>query len=358
MKNRIIFLSPSLRKGGAENQLVKLAIFLAKKDFKIKVLTFIEGNDFDEILKENKIQLQVFSLKKNTGVFSFLKFIKNNKPNLIIAFMFSANIVSRFVKVLFKIPIITSVRANDMSPLYRFLYKLTYKIDDVSTFNSDFSYHHFTTTGLAKKESSTVINNGIEFEENFLKTDFEFNNLIKLISIAHFRPSKDYKTLFKAIKILKDRNYKIKLEALGTIDNLKWPYEMLKELDIENEVDIVGFTYHTKKHLDNSDIFVLSSYLEGTPNALLEAMSRKIPVIASNIPGNDFVIKESNGGLLFELENELMLADSIIKIIEMEVSKRALLANNGFEFVLKNHELNNVLNKWDSIILKTINNER
>lgn len=356
--NIIYFLSPSLRKGGAENQLVKLAVYLSKKGFKIKILTFVNGNDFEDVLGENNIKLQVYSLKTILGIFSFLKFIKNNKPNLIVAFMFSANIVSRLVKVIYKIPIITSVRANSMSTLYEFLYKVTYKIDNVSTFNSDFSFHNLIKKGLAKKSCSIVINNGIEFEQNFSKTDFKFNDVIRLVSIAHFRTSKDYKTLFKAVKVLKDKNYKVKLKTLGNLDGQTWPYEMIKELKIEDQVDIVGFTSETKKYLDESDILILSSYLEGTPNALLEAMSRKLPVIASDIPGNDYVVNNSNGGFLFELENEFVLADAVIKVIKLNIVKRELLANNGFNFVLNNYELNNILNSWHNIILKTINNER
>lgn len=354
VKNKkIFFLSPSLKKGGAENQLTKIAVHLSKSN-EVKIITFIEGNDFVDQLKENNIELKVFNIKSIISFFELIFYLRKNKPSLLICFMFSANIVGRFLKLIIRIPIITSVRANVMSKLYGFLYKFTYKLDDYSTFNSKYSYEEFIKNKLSLPSKSVVINNGVEVDEDITKKQYEFKDRIKLISIAHFRPSKDYKTLFKAIKILKESEYKIDLTVLGNIDGQTWPYDTLNELEITNEVNIIGFSQKTKEYLDKSDVLILSSFLEGTPNALLEAMSRKVPVIASDIPGNDLVIKESNAGFLFKLGDENDLANKIKHIISLDSQARESLGNNGFNFVIENYKLDNVLIKWEQIIKKVI----
>ena len=355
IKNKkIFFLSPSLKKGGAENQLTKIAIHLSKNN-EVKIITFIEGNDFVDQLQENSIELKVFNIKSALTFIKLISYLKEQKPSLLICFMFSANIVGRIIKVITKIPIITSVRANVMSKLYRFLYRFTYKWDDYSTFNSKYSFEAFIHNKLAVPSKSIIINNGIEIDRNIEKVNYNFSRTVNLISIAHFRPSKDYKTLFKAIKILKDKGYSINLKVLGNLDKQTWPGEMLKELGIDDEVEIVGFTQNTKQYLAQSDLLILSSFLEGTPNALLEAMSRKLPVIASNIPGNDFVIEESKAGLLFKLQDENDLANKVIDIISLSSEAREELGRNGLNFILENYELDNILAKWEQIIEKVVN---
>lgn len=356
---KIFFLSPSLRKGGAENQLTKIATYLSKAN-DVEIITFIEGNDFSELLKIHNVSLKVFNTKSVSGFFKLINYVSKNKPNILICFMFSANIIGRFIKLFTKTPIITSVRANVMSSVYKLFYKFTYKLDDYSTFNSNFALEEFCQNQWAVLSKSMVINNAIEIDK-IKGEDNIYNNFsseIKLISIAHFRPSKDYRTLFKAVKIVKQKGYNIKLNVLGNIDNQTWPFEMLKELSIEENVNILGFTQKTKEYIDQSNFLILSSFLEGTPNALLEAMSRKKPVIASDIPGNDFVVNESKGGFLFKLEDEIDLADKIVDMIALSENQRKELGNNGFNFVLENYEINTILKKWERLIDTIVRNER
>ncbi len=62
----------------------------------------------------------------------------------------------------------------------------------------------------------------------------------------------------------------------------------MKELAAENNVVLTGFIKGDKLYelLTHAKVFVLPSSHEGLPIALLEAMSYRLPVIASNIPAN------------------------------------------------------------------------
>jgi glycosyltransferase involved in cell wall biosynthesis len=83
------------------------------------------------------------------------------------------------------------------------------------------------------------------------------------------------------------------------------------------------------------DIFILPSRSEGFSLALLEAAAAKLPLIASNIPGNDEFIEDGKKGLLFEVEKPNQLVEKIIKLVENKTLAKHL-AENAYDSVMSN----------------------
>lgn len=351
---KISFFSLSLKKGGAENQLVKLALFLKNKaNFDVNILYFVNGNDFEEVLKESNIEYQFFNIKKIKGFIKLFKHIKKQKPNLLISFMFGANIIARLIKFFLKTSLITSVRNNEISKIYKIIYKITYRLDNCTTFNSKYALDKFIKEKITNVDKSILINNAIQVLP--IKPLVRTNDIYTLVSIAHFRPQKDYKTLFEAISILKEENVPVKLYVLGHLYDQTWPYELIKELNIEQEIEMVGFTQDTQKYIDKSDALVLSSLWEGTPNAILEGMANYLPIIASNIPGSYDLVTNAKCGVFFETQNPTDLKNKIIETINYNKSKASELGFNGYNYVLENYESDNVHKKWLSVINSVLN---
>ena len=270
--------------------------------------------------------------------------------------MFGANIIARVVKLIFLIPIITSVRNNEISKIYKILYKLSYRFDNLTTFNSSYALKKFIREKITNPSKSVVINNAIDVVNLSPKVNNreDFN----LISIAHFRPQKDYKTLFEAIALVKNANYKIKLQVLGHLYDQTWPYEMINELGIKNEVTIVGFSLTTQSYLEQSDALVLSSKWEGTPNAILEGMMSRLPIIASKIPGNTDLVLDANCGYLFEVENAIDLKDKIIMMLQTDQNSRINFGENGYNYVISNYEASKVHKVWLQHINSVLSEEK
>ena len=74
----------------------------------------------------------------------------------------------------------------------------------------------------------------------------------------------------------------------------------------------------------NADIFVNPSLYEGMPNTVLEAMATGLPVVASNVPGNDELVRPHATGLLFELDRPEQLSAHIQTLAENAPLRLAL----------------------------------
>jgi glycosyltransferase involved in cell wall biosynthesis len=175
------------------------------------------------------------------------------------------------------------------------------------------------------------------------------------VSIAHFRPSKDYNTLFEAIQIIKNKGLDIQLMVLGHTFNSDWPFSIINELNISDNVEIIGFVSNTQEYLLKADALVLSSFREGTPNAILEGMAHKLPIISSNIPGCDSLVKNAHCGFLFEKQNPEQLAEKIIEMMQLSREERKTMGESGYKYVYENYREEVVYEKWMALIEKAIN---
>ena len=76
------------------------------------------------------------------------------------------------------------------------------------------------------------------------------------------------------------------------------------------------------------DIFAFPSLFEGHPNSILEAMAAGLPVIASDIPGNNELVRHGETGYLFPKCNANTLAEQITNL-SSDANEMNRLGRNG-----------------------------
>src|SRR5690606_16710253 len=82
------------------------------------------------------------------------------------------------------------------------------------------------------------------------------------------------------------------------------------DFQLTEQVIFLGKQPDVRPLLAKAQLYIISSKQEGMPMALVEAMTIGVPVIASDIPGNNFVLQEFKN-LLFPLEGSDALAQKI-----------------------------------------------
>ena len=356
MFQRVILITPSMSKGGAETQLVKLALHLQANFSKVLIISLKPIDEFNGELK--KLGLNVLFLKSwpNHSIANLIfiyKTIRKFRPDIVIAFMFIAIIFARLFKLIFKFKLISTIRISVIQKKWYLPFKITSGIDDAIVYNSFASKKNFENKKLVKN-FGIIINNGITLPLLKQKRAFDNqNHQFIWICVAHFRWNKDYNTLFKAIALIKDRNFKINI--IGELNGETWPYKLIQDLKIQNHVNILGFKQDIGNYLDQADAFVLSSFSEGMPNAILEAMAHAKPIVVSSIDGNTELITESKCGLLCQKQNEYAMAENMIKVMDMTTEERLYYGLNGRKYIESNFKEERVMGNWMSLINQIAN---
>ncbi len=112
----------------------------------------------------------------------------------------------------------------------------------------------------------------------------------------------------------------------------------------------IDFTDDIKKYLVECDCFVLPSYREGTSRSLLEALSIGRPLITTNVPGCNNIVKNDYNGYLCDKKNIESLFQVIKKMINTPFEIRKKMSINSRKLAENKFDVN-IINKQ---ILKII----
>lgn len=171
-----------------------------------------------------------------------------------------------------------------------------------------------------------VIYNGIE---GFLQTDraAKKNNL-KLLGIdendfvfgtvSRLDPIKNQELMLEAFAQYILSFPQSKLLIVGDGPSRNGLEAIAKKLNISSRVIFLGFQTDPSPYMALMDVFLLTSFTEGTSMTLLEAMSLGLPMIASRVGGTPEIIEDRKTGFLFEPSSVKQLIAFMIELKENE----------------------------------------
>jgi glycosyltransferase involved in cell wall biosynthesis len=350
MNKRVILMTPSMSKGGAETQLLKLALFLKSNHHKVLIISLKPIDEFNGDIRKSGVEILFL---KNwfrypfSNICMLYRTVKRFRPDVVIAFMFIAIIFARLLKLIAKFKLISTIRISVIPKKWYLAFKLTQRLDDAIVYNSFASMVNFEKQKLVSI-GGVVIHNSITLPECNDPGDDVENKWFKWVCIGHFRWNKDYLTLFKAIALLKHINFTV--DIIGNLNGELWPHKAIEKLEIQKHVNILGFKQEAHNYLGQSDAFVLSSFSEGMPNAILEAMAHAKPTVVSDIDGNRELVGNAQCGLLCEKQNEQDMAANMLKIMDMSAADRLALGTNGRMHIKTRFSDEKVMGEWMQLI--------
>lgn len=197
--------------------------------------------------------------------------------------------------------------------------------------------------------------------EKFKPMELEkINNSIFFLSVLDgFHKYKGLDHLLRALILVKEKIPDVKL-IVGGDGNLRSYYQRLSDdLGLEENVEFLGHVPDDMlaKYYNGCEIFVLpsvSSAQEGFGMVLLEAMACGKPVVSTRIVGVATDIMEIEGGIIIDPGNEVMLSDSILRLLRNR-ELAAQMGKNGRALVLEKYGWEGVARKVEGLYLEEIN---
>lgn len=164
---------------------------------------------------------------------------------------------------------------------------------------------------------------------------------------------KDYPTLLRAFKILKDKGIKEKLYIIGDGPSRQEIENQINELELNEQVKLIGLTKNPYVWMKNSDFFVHSSKYEGFGLVIVEAAILGKAIISSNCEvGPKEILGNGQYGKLFNVGDEKELSQCLMDFFKDENLKnkykeKSIVRAQDFNSKKIMLEYNNII---DSII--------
>lgn len=127
---------------------------------------------------------------------------------------------------------------------------------------------------------------------------YENGGKIRCFFLARFASNKGIHILFDAVDKLNKAGYADKIEfVLGGKGPL---WEHYRQNNPHPNVTLLGFIPDDELggHFEKSDVFIFPTLFEGMPTVILEAMSHRLPIIASDVGGIPELVDDANGFLI------------------------------------------------------------
>ena len=120
---------------------------------------------------------------------------------------------------------------------------------------------------------------------------------------------------------------------------------------LTESVELAGWTYGDEKlrRLRESDVFILPSYTEGLPNALLEGMAAGLAVICTPVGGIPEVVHDPDNGLLVPPEDPVRLS-AAIRTLTTNLTLRCRMGERNRSYVHAHHDLRRLWPMLEAIL--------
>ncbi len=333
--DRIALYVPSLRGGGAERSMLKLASAIASRDLQVDmVLPQAEGPYLGEVPES----VRVVDLRAGRVLRSLpplVRYLRQERPRGLISAMTHANIVALWARDLARVPTAVVVsergvpgsggqRSNSAgAKLFRGLARLFYpRAEAVVAVSSGVADAVAVTTGFGRERIDVIYNP--------IVTDDLFQQSQEAADHPWFRPGeppvvltagrlvgiKDHSMLIRAFAAMADRR-PARLVILGEGEKRRELEALVYEHGLTDRVALPGFAANPYPLMRACGVFVLSSISEGLPGVLIEALACGCPVVSTDCPGGAReILEDGRWGRLVPVGNAAAMADAISDVLD------------------------------------------
>lgn len=338
----------SMMQGGGLREWNNFAVFYGIEDVLPEYISFCEQNNITYLALKKK------SFFDFSNWWSFLLFIKrNNIGNLLLhqhSIYFSV-LVIRLFGLAKKMIYIEHTPHEILRKVDHFFIPKMFNITDTIVFLNDSIYAYYKSLYPKSAEKMMIIPNGIN-HNLYNRIVFENRNEVFSVGmISRMTLQKDFDTLILAFKKLNLDNQNITISIGGDGPEKERILGFIDKEGVGKTINYLGLLNQSEsiKFYQNLDVFVLSSKSEGMPMVILEAMACGIPVIASNVNGSNFIIKDNINGLLFEMGNVEELASKIL-LLKNDATLRKRIADAGYITATQTFSMENMFNNYNNLL--------
>lgn len=328
MSKKIVFYIGSLAKGGAERVFVNLATYFKGLGWEVTIATkLVDEVEYDVPKDVPRIVVDIEGAEiSNSRIVNFFRRLmklrrtwKTQKPDLVFTAIGKNNFMVIVSSLFMPHKVIGSVVSDPKreygTKVMRLLGKTLFFLADGMVFQTE-DAKGFFPKGIRKK--SIILPNSIN--PDFIRPRFTGERKKEIVMVGRIDDNKNPQLLVRAFAAICKDYPEWKVTLYGRGDSFQKVQKLIRDLQVEDRITMAGPQSEIHEKIYESSVYVLTSYVEGMPNALMEAMSLGLCVISTDCPcgGPRMIIKDHENGILIPVGDEQALKCALREVLSRE----------------------------------------
>lgn len=360
----ILLITGLFGPGGAERVLTLLANQWAARSIRVTAMSLGDTGEMPFFSFDVGVDVCILGLQSKTGnalsgiirnlgrISTLRQAIQRINPTVVISFLDRTNVLTLLATRGLGIPVIISERTDpagrNIGRQWELLRRLTYRWADALVCQGQRPLNYFP---LHIRNRGHIIPNPVcmtpEAPDLFALKKRN-PGTYTVAALGSLRPEKGFDLLLEAFARVSKKHPSWSLNIRGEGSDRKALEALACKLDIKDRVGLSGNTHEPLLQLASADLFVLSSRVEGFPNALTEAMSVGLPVISTDVGAVSEIISNNWDGLIVPTNNVDSLAAAMDRLMGDGIERQRLASNAPN--VLDRFCVDNVMSMWEEVI--------
>lgn len=368
---KVLHIINDLSLGGAEMMLYKLISSSDREQFSSAVVSLRNRGSLHQRIRE--LDVDVSSIGMNNPVdcpaaaWRLSRLVRELNPDVIHGWMYHGNLAAHFAAACFpaRVPALWSIRQSIYSLKHekkatRLAIRLGARFSaraDAIVYNSRVSAAQHGAIGY-RAQNSRVIPNGFD-TENFAPSNESRQSVraelgvpehtILVGMVGRFHPAKDHQTFLQAASLLcKSRQTsQIVLCGKNVEPDNQHLVNLIARLGLQRKVYLLGERNDMERLIPAFDVAVSSSFEEGFPNVIGEAMSAGVPCVVTDISDLPWVVGDT--GMVVPPKSPESLATALRTMIELSDEARRKMGQAARRRVMQKFQLRKIRRLYEDL---------
>jgi glycosyltransferase involved in cell wall biosynthesis len=373
-KIKIVYFIGSLRLGGAEKQVVELALGLDRSCYDVEICCINQGGPMVESVRASGVPVRIIEVSLPYGKYNprsyihafkslrrIYRYIKESKPDIIHGYLFTAYIVGILCGKWARVPVLISSRRS------------------LGYFKQDKAWRQIIENYINRKTDAILVNSNAVWDD-VLKREKHCDGKVHLIyngvDLEKFKPGRGDPEIRRQLRVNREDfvvgvvanliYYKGHMEILDAAVLLKKEFPNLKfvfvgrdggmqsrieknrdVLSLKNNVILAGSREDVHRIIPVFDILLLASHEEGFSNVLLEGMACGKPIVATDVGGNAESVLDGVTGFIVPPRNPVKMAEAL-KMLLCDPALREKFGKAGRSRMEEKFSLKKLLEEMDA----------
>jgi len=353
--------------GGAQKQIVSLAILLKEAGHSVTILTYYPQDFFLNELENSGVNYSCINEPRLLSrVYKIRKTLNSLEQDVVIAFLKTPVLLAELSSLPYKKwSLIVSERNAYPEKIDKKLFwrRLLHIFADYVVTNSN-TNHSLLNRNAPWLRNIKTIYNCVDLDYYSPSERITDSKKINILGVGKYSSQKNILNLIESISILLHRMplLPIHVDWFGDIPienkNLSYYDSVLRrivELNLQQHVSIHG-PEGMLEHYQNSTVLILPSFYEGVPNVVCEAMSCGLPILISNVGDHDNLVEQDSNGYLFDPHSISDIASTILNFCSLSREDRIKMSKESRRKAEKMFSKDRFLKEYLKVISPEVRN--